>query len=624
MWIRSRIAVGISSATSTRTRRFFTLICVSLLLLLVWQSYPLRTAGIVSNSCLDVALYQFIAAERRGETSITRVSHLARSSPAAVLGNGHIGIDLDEESLLFGYNGLQWLVAKYSPQLSVTVDDVLLSPGALVFEYKEATFHYLYAHSLSPGCVRVRHSIHAHRNFTSLLVQDVTVTNSASRSVVLELKQTSMSSWSGASTSRQELKAGLKTATSGQYILSQGTIPATLKAPSVSAAVASVAAPVDPIEVEAKRDVSAQFLTVVRFQVGANLSAAANSPTTNGPAVPLPNLSTAALAELEQHLAVKDAKALADRRLAHQSQWEQLWDTMPRVLSKSHPSTPGNGEIYASLFYLMATTPSLPGQYGVDLITNTDKECFSGPPTMHTTLLWLIPHRLSAIHTLVSNWHRYLAHGSCDSHLNRGAQLLGQVVTLSFLGIRHVPSYKYLDLALNPALVQADALVHNLYFAGYSISLNIQMEHGVARMMRVRAKPLVAGTQPPPPLYTCPASCTGSLKTVGAEDVLVPVIATKPVTPLLYISTHADELQRLNNRSKELQTYHLPGESPHHEWGVHTVSPRAWMLFGLLLGGFHLFLLQIICKEYCPETLNNCARFLPRRMADVTGSGRVD
>ena len=40
----------------------------------------------VSNSCLDVALFQFLAAERRGETSISRVSHLVHSSPAAVLG----------------------------------------------------------------------------------------------------------------------------------------------------------------------------------------------------------------------------------------------------------------------------------------------------------------------------------------------------------------------------------------------------------------------------------------------------------------------------------------------------------------------------------------------------------
>ena len=66
-----------------------------------------------------------------------------------------------------------------------------------------------------------------------------------------------------------------------------------------------------------------------------------------------------------------------------------------------------------------------------------------------------------------------------------GVQLLGQVVTLSFLGLRHVPSNKYLDLALNPALIQADALVHNLYYANHRISIHIRMDGGAARKVRL-------------------------------------------------------------------------------------------------------------------------------------------
>ena len=48
--------------------------------------------------------------------------------------------------------------------------------------------------------------------------------------------------------------------------------------------------------------------------------------------------------------------------------------------------------------------------------------------------------------------------------------------------------------------------------------------------------------------------------TCRSEEVALPVVATKPVTPLLYISTHLNQLATLQNKSRELQTYHLPGK----------------------------------------------------------------
>ncbi|XP_062504303.1 uncharacterized protein KIAA2013 homolog [Corticium candelabrum] len=493
------------------------------------------------------------------------------------IGNGWVGSSVGSTGLYISHQGFLSLLVPLSPFVEASIDGHKMSLEASVIEFKKGIVHHIYVYKNSRGqCVTLQTTVYAHHSITPLIVQELHFKNGMAGKCMVQMNHVALNGWTGSTRRQLDLK-GSVWPNIKHYQLLTGMEKAQVE--STSTEIILSMATTDPPEpfTLANHGVSHTHIASVVIY---NTSTSTSQQKTEA----------AASKELETLVTKKPASL----RSSHSSIWMKSCVSTVIVAEHSDTSIPQQAAITSSLYYAKsALTPQTISHAERDKQKEEKTHCYTGLPTMHVVSLWSIPTSKSHYLKLIGNWRSHLVEGGCLA-IFTGVQVnVEQSIIRSFISLQDTG--KLIQLAANPLTLQAPiSISHFLYQKHYmSLTITLNREQLPATMSIVAMQ--VDGKQPVKPLYVCPAGCKDTpIELKLQSPIHLPVIATSPPTPLLFISNDDSYLQEMG---KQL---HIDTSMQHegHMSSSSHLSTKFWVCLGLLVAAFHIVLLRIVYKEY--------------------------
>lgn len=270
-----------------------------------------------------------------------------------------------------------------------------------------------------------------------------------------------------------------------------------------------------------------------------------------------------------------------------------------RKIKDAH--TPSSDTINMTLYYVLSCSPApLVDPFlnneerdKMELTLNYADHCFSGHASMHAENLW--PSKLSSISQVLQLWDRWkltLQKRGCKVLVAAGAHGLMQGMMLSFGGLQFTENH--LQFQADPDVLHNSYALRGIHYNKDLLNLAVLLDQDEKPFLHVSVKfqdKLVK-------LYACEAGCMNEPIELTSEirGHTFPVLVTKPLTPLLYISTELTHLQDLRH------TLHLKEILAHEEHMAKQYPGLPflfWFSVASLITLFHLFLFKLIYNEYC-------------------------
>eukprot|EP00117_Sycon_ciliatum_P046475 scpid26020/ scgid2736/ Uncharacterized protein KIAA2013 homolog len=558
---------------------------------------------------------------------------------APVIGNGYVGVSLDDPGIWLLRNQTFDQYLPFAFLVSVTVNGQDLTPGATVIDFREGVAHRIYAplHGQSTECWWVRQSVFVQRSAPDTIVQQVSVANKASTFLKVSLHSADSLPWPGSEIQTKSFtEKDYRTGDSDSYVIATARLHQS----------ESDAAQLKDLEHVAITSVQPARTEVVIQPSGtaelAELVTVVMKHAANAKEIVYATHSLAKKASTRLNSIVFRQKSDVLLR-SHRMAWSELWSSHISIIGLAHPNTPGNEDISAAMYYVLLSTPSFRASdqshfrhrdhLHRDLNDTERLHCFSGPPTMHTAVLWLPPSSITAVNELIQNWRTTLIKNGCRHFVEGGAELTSQAIVLSFATVRHASHH--LELALNPANVMADTVLHNVKYDRHAITMAMHTSFtgGLTRLAISANDGLafVPGASvssrtfsKSPVLYACPSRCGGSPHVLNSHETVLPVIVTNPPTPILYISTAEQDLLLLRQNFAHIGQAHVAVHRPipslrylKYQKGV------VWLGLILFIVVFHIFVIALLIVE-CRgqkdiDEDDGMSSFLSRRRRQLIG-----
>lgn len=284
----------------------------------------------------------------------------------------------------------------------------------------------------------------------------------------------------------------------------------------------------------------------------------------------------------------------------HKKSWEDILHTGLTISTSGENSgLPSPLVINETLYYVLSCSESnlhnenIPAEERRNLVQRlqTPEFCYHGNPTFHGDSLWRRVTSVQGALELQRRWTLTLRKNQCKSLVSEGAEGILQAMLLSFGGLRFTES----DLRLNmdPFVLHNNIAFHRLIYRNDTISISIKRGTGEQSPVISVALEEVARIK----LYACEAGCIHDPVELGKKPEVLPVFVTDPVTAILYISHDRAHLRDLRD------TIHVKARIDHaHHMEVFGKTKGLptlfWIGIGSLVVFFHLFLIQLICREY--------------------------
>nr|XP_060614751.1 uncharacterized protein KIAA2013 homolog [Anolis sagrei ordinatus]XP_060632093.1 LOW QUALITY PROTEIN: uncharacterized protein KIAA2013 homolog [Anolis sagrei ordinatus] len=588
MWLQQRLKglPGLlSSSWARRLVAFLAFLCVAYWYLGgalpgLWAWRPGQPTG--PGICLQAETRHWVAMKERGEAYLLPAdgqTHL----PPSLVGNGYVVLDAGSNRL--------WLTAPTSgngpSSTSAAPVDVqalarlrLVGNGVKEAQATAVVFRDGSVRSVrcfaagGQACVTVREEVLAHRSRPHLYVQRLTVANPTDRWVSFEV--------SGLNGAAEEQHADRRVWVSSGRATS-------LSSSAFSFAVASaVKALSGRVQVGPKATLEETVLTAV-----VRGAAEGGRPEKDA----LVKLREAARKELDEALRLPIEDLLQEHRRA----WADLFVSGVEVRKVTDAHTPAGDTVNLTLYYVLSTSPAplLDPSLGpeererMEATLGYADPCFSGHATMHAGPLW--PGPLSSVGQvlqLAGLWRLTLQKRGCKGLVSAGAHGLVQGMVLSFGGLQFTENH--LQFQADPDVLRNSYALRGIRYNKDLINLVVRLD--------AEGKPVLHAAvevqEKPVRLYACEGGCANDPVELTSQPHghTFPVMVTRPITPLLYISTDLVHLQDLRH------TLHLKAILAHEEHMAQQdpgLPFLFWFSIASLITLFHLFLFKLIYNEYC-------------------------
>ncbi|VDD93753.1 unnamed protein product [Enterobius vermicularis] len=531
--------------------------------------------------------------ERTREWKELEESALASTSPhlPVFVGNGFVGLGGDGElrMLAKSKDTLSQKIA-FFPLVDAEVVGASLEAKATVVDYRTGVAKMMQCFSKGDECVCVTRSFYAHRTRPHVIVQDIVITNPTDDLVEVKLTTHSHVKWD------QDERVD-KT-----YVYSRA-----LEVDDTAFALGGICSFVPKkITVERKREESERFLCVVNYEVvktneiieGKKRINRAVSKSTSS----LPKVYSYFLKEFADILSL--GIGILDRE--NEDAWRKL-NTVTFDISKSlAPDVLNTGLINALRYGLLANVRAPLLEHAVPpqkkkeayalMYERQESACYSGHSTLFvpSASLWKISSSVDNLVSVISVWIHTLQQNGCVNFVNAGASGVAQAFVLSLIAGKFTSHH--LEIRLEPPDLHREITVEGIALsstARFSLAIKLDGENRPYMLASSNSQ-----------MYACDAGCLSPPELLSDDRRVFPVKATKPLTPILYISENKRHLVQLRNtihvsevimapaHEQELIALHKHG----HRLGGLPVA--FWVLLGALVVIFHLFLFKLLYSEW--------------------------
>jgi len=224
--------------------------------------------------------------------------------------------------------------------------------------------------------------------------------------------------------------------------------------------------------------------------------------------------------------------------------------------------------------------------------------CYSGVRTLQAPNLWQALDTLSQTMRVASIWLLTLEKNGCHNLLKAGADGVVQAMVLSMPGLKF--SNQHLELDVHPKELHRDIFLRRVNYGNethVNVSINVMLDN--------RAAVFVSLDKRNRDYYACDAGCLDPPVQLGLQPVKFPVKLTEPLTAILYITADHEHMNDLKHTIHVKEVNEAPAHEP-HVLELHRSGNRLgglpvifWISIAGLIVVFHLFLFNLIYKEYC-------------------------
>ncbi|EYC06118.1 hypothetical protein Y032_0078g1201 [Ancylostoma ceylanicum] len=493
------------------------------------------------------------------------------------VGNGHIGVDVNEE-LRLSSNGSKTLdfATGFKPLVKVEVAGAGSSAESTFTEFKEGRVRNIKCYVMDGDCMCIVRTRYAHRTRKELLVEEVKVVNPTKSSVTLQIGRNAAENWAANRT--------------GDVTVYTRTFPSHLF--SLTAAVICSSAPGEYI-VARKREETLRFVCVIEQRELSSNMAMDTKPVLN---------------ELSKRV-ISDFSRLNNMApLAIDTEHENAWKKLNMVTFYLSPSKAPNvlngGQINATKYILMSNTkaPLLEESFpedkrkALELSSRRNERCYSEHSTLlYPSKLWHDWTHVEDLLRMADIWILTLEKRGCAAMLKSGATGLAQAFTLSLSGASYHDSHLEVSLSVSD-------LHREIAFGGLPIgvgvgdaSARVRIDDENTPYFEVSA----TGT-----LYACGGGCLAEPITLGRTPTKLDIKITNPETAILYIATSRKHLEQLRSTIHVSEVMSAPAHESQllalHRHGSAMGGLPMWFWFFLiiLLIAFHAFLAKLLWSEW--------------------------
>ncbi|XP_038053658.1 uncharacterized protein KIAA2013 homolog [Patiria miniata] len=619
----SNITKRLSGALATSRSRKLFLLAIFLLVLFgyigPWVMHHNQTVK-TTMGCLSLKLKELENDFTQVDAAVFHAdnSDVRTDQVVPFVGNGNVGIvvNMFKPSGFLLRNEEQWLgVGMYRPLVTARLS-ALKDQSATVLHYRKAQVKRYQCYSVGESCVLVKTRTLIHRFRPMLMMQEIIVENNADQPVTLELSRTGPVKWKGSSTTSEMLKVDGKTRdyalTAGDLIVGSGT-----NGRVVTLVIAATAVQ-KKTEVPAKSVHRVEILTLVKYS--APLSAST------------PQLTAGLVDEVDEELFKVLHVDFQELVQEHEDAWsQQIWNTgliqeplaipvRPHVPDElqhqlSHISAVHVFNILTTtvVYYMMSSTrapllmPSSSLQRKKEVIGALQQpgSCFNGQPTLFDESLWRPVRTDKEMAELLSHWQHVLYKHGCHTLLSVGVTGIMQAMMLSFLAGQFTE--RELSFHADPLLFRNKFHLHNIFYNTTFLHIDIDPSPGHEILISITS--VQANGNKPINLYACGTGCEGTPILLSSSMQKLPLKWTVPQTPFLYISHDLKHLEYLKTKiihfkhiyeldDRDVQPL-VPVISDKNTHQGFQMPVFAWVIIITLIVIFHMFLLNLVYREYC-------------------------
>ncbi|XP_069774809.1 uncharacterized protein KIAA2013 homolog [Narcine bancroftii] len=596
MWLQQRLKGLPMLLSSSWARRV--LAGVGILLLFYWYLTPeggfklfpgSADSRTVTDSCLQIETQRWKSAVDHSNALMSRIvgGSAGRLSGPAVVGNGYLIVDALSNQLWVASppaSGLATIhLTDYVPLVTLTPLGVRSVSRAALVHFQEGVIYLLQCTQIGSShktreCVTLREDVVVHRSRPHLILQKIYISNPSDRVSVFEVNKSPIVG--------NKFSSSLEKQNDQEFVLLAGRA-LTEKRETILVVVATEKMSTK-LQVAAKSDFTEHVISVVYTLELMDLSKVEES---------FSKLRKAAKAEMSDLLKL----GAEELRREHQKVWGDLINSGVEIKKITDSHTPSSVIVNSTLFYILSTSsaPLLDLQNGaeerekLEESLNYADHCFSGHATMHAKNLW--PEQITDVTHLLqlSNlWRLTLQKRGCKSLEVAGAHGMMQGMVMSFGGLQFTENH--LQFQADPSVLHNSYLLRGIHYNKDLINLAVLLDPDDKPFLHVSVKPQERQVK----LYGCEAGCMNDPVELTAElkGHVFPVMVTRPITPLLYISTDLTHLQALRH------TLHLKAILAHEDHMAEQYPGLPfvfWFSVASLITLFHLFLFKLIYNEYC-------------------------
>ncbi|XP_053547506.1 uncharacterized protein KIAA2013 homolog isoform X2 [Bombina bombina] len=592
MWLQQRLKVFPGLLSSSWARRV--LVVLGFLLIIYWYFssasmfrslwFSGKSRG-TSGACVQLQTKQWKNHAERGDIMMvsSSVEDVKLQGPSMV-GNGHVILDVGKNQLWVSSLTAPFHMTDYAPLTLVKSTVTSVESHATAVLLREGLIRTIRCVQVDVSdsvrdCVTIREDYFAHRRRPHVYIQRIHISNPRDKITAFEL-------------SSQKLSAGVKFSTSvekvqdRQFLLSSGKV--SIEDGKSLLLVIATKKLVTRVQISPKSEYDETILSVVYT----------SEPIDSGKLdETFSKLRETVKKEMLEVMHMNTEELFHE----HQQVWADLFVSGIEMKKLKGLHTPSSDTINMTLYYMLSCTSATL----VDpLLSNDEREkmeatlnyadhCSSGHETMHAENLW--PSSLNEIPQILKLfdlWKLTLQKRGCKSLVLAGAHGLMQGMMLSFGGLQF--NENHLQFQLDPQVLDNSYTLRGIHYNKDLINLAVLLDQDDKPFLHVSVKFQDKVVK----IYACEAGCLNEPVELTSEirGHTFPVLVTKPITPLLYISTDLTHLQDLRH------TLHLKEILAHEEHMAKQYPGLPflfWFSVASLIILFHLFLFKLIYNEYC-------------------------
>ena len=433
-------------------------------------------------------------------------------------------------------------------------------------------------------------TIYSHRSIPSLLVQEISVSNPAGVSLLLNFKR---SGWKGRQSIKSEPLKDLS-----EYSIIEGEVRAQ-DGNKINAFV--IAAPEIPGTADVVGGSNRQFT----FRTFLNYTRPTSPPRVS---LMLPALKNSIQEASKRFQELPPSTLLR----YHTESWHELWKSGFGI-SESKAEGALNGDVInATIYYILCQkssssidstafkAPTDMDASKTNFLLNHPDRCYANLPTLQAPNLWSDLSSLLKVQRVTSLWLLTLEKNGCQNLLSAGAEGTLQAVILSFVGMQF--HQNHLEMGIHPKELHRDYFLRRVRYNN-ATSVNITMSVGEDYKASIYVA--LDKNEDDSEFFGCDAGCLDPPVPLSTSTQMqFPVKITEPLTPILYITSNRQHIQELKHAIHVKEVAVAPAHETHvialhrhgHRFGG--LPTIFWIIIICLIVIFHIFLAKLIYAEY--------------------------